>query len=310
MDPVRYYDLTEIEGMHNDTLFHVAKTLGLQPTFNEIIWYYLKEFNMTSQGYTYLKVMAMKRDTRPFLDYFNLWPVVRQAVIKELRLQDRLREPLAISPKSPRLIVQAVPMSMSNEITEYIRNGGTYNDSQWHELSSRQDLTPGLLEDTVDDPRFKWDWANLFYESNLGEDFVATLWWSRHPDTSKSPPWGDFHRSPDGGNPDTWSYTHGNNWWYERKPKTTEHQKLIDVNKISYYNRTKYRPVYTTPELREILKELGLKPSGTKAELIVRLVDDIKAKDAELYTFMKDLGIIRWLNQESRGWGKSRFPRY
>ena len=109
MDPVRYYGLAEIEGMNNDTLFHVAKTLGLQPTFNEIIWYYLKEFNMTSQGYTYSKIMAMKRDTPLFLDYFNLWPVVRQAVIQELRLQDRLREPLAIAPTSPRLISEISP---------------------------------------------------------------------------------------------------------------------------------------------------------------------------------------------------------
>ena len=135
MDPVSYYSRAEIEGMYNDTLFYVAKILRLQPRFNEIIWYYLKEFNMTSQGYTYSKIMDMKRDTPVFLDRFNLWPVVRQAVIQELRIQNILREPLAIAPTSPRLETKSVTASPILEAVNYIRNGGTYTKKQWHDLS-------------------------------------------------------------------------------------------------------------------------------------------------------------------------------
>ena len=162
----------------------------------------------------------------------------------------------------------------------------------------------------MDDPRFEWDWFNLAYHSNLSTDSVATLWWSRHSD-AKEAPWIKYaHIGGLTGNPDNPGLTHGKEWWYVRKPKTSKHQQLIDVNKISYYKPTKFRPVYSTTELRKILKELGLKSSGKKEEIIVRLVDDIKLKDPELYAYMNDSGIIRWLDRESRGWETTRFPRY
>ena len=420
----------EIENLPKDQLLDVATNLGIE--VNLIIWESLMaagfyEGNPNPEipieyKYQFEKIKNMRRDTAQFLDFFQLWPKIRQIVIDKLPAEtppvtlvipteptvpkksayswledlsgwEKRREMSGVSGDIVALLnilSGNIPITMGNienllvtydydrilkicrvinmlkhseyysklipEITlgkleqiysilctsedfwklkyEYdfgviekpediswrtqytltsILRSEDYAEGKWWEISKRKDLSIGVLEATMNDPRFKWNWFYLLRRSNLEMYDVAYFWFTHNPEKVKNyeqPPWFDMPIGGVTGNPDKpGSPGYGYAWWAKNRPKTSKLQELVNVRRISTLRTTRNRPVYTPAELKEILKELGLSTKGNKKVLVQRLVDEIQ-KDPVLDGDMRYRKIYDHLYYEGAGISKYTDDRY
>jgi len=413
----------EIENLPKDQLLDVATDLGIE--VNLIIWESLMaagfyEGNPNPEipieyKYQFEKIKNMRRDTAQFLDFFELWPKIRQIVIDKLPAETPpVTLVIPTEPTVPKksaygwieeipglekfmfgeisgvsgdivallnILSGNIPITMGNienllvtydydrilkickliyrvehnkyyikqipEITlgkleqiysilctsedfwklkcEYdfgviekpediswrtqytltsILRSEDYAEAKWWEISQRKDLSIGVLEATMNDPRFKWDWFYLLRKSNLVPYEVAYFWFTHNPEKVKNyewPPWFDMPIGGMTGNPDNpGSPGYGYKWWRKNRPKTSKLQELVDVYKISTLRTTRNRPVYTPVELRKILKELGLSTKGNKEILVYRLLDPI-SEDPVLDADMRYFEIYDHLDYERAG---------